>query len=215
MFNKIPRNYGDKNIIIENELENESEKNTKKIDPFLLLSKEFDIINEDNDYDYTPIMSRIKQDKKDKRKLKLNKNEEPKIKKFSDVFKLSDKRKLSFTKLSHKELYSPRLNTLLSLNPFCSDFKENIEKKAEEYLNTISDEFVEEKYKENNIIYKYGDEADKFFVIYKGSVSLFFPFTEIVNMNIDEFYIYILRLRRYNEIEMLNNVLLLNKGLFY
>ena len=33
-------------------------------------------------------------------------------------------------------------------------------------------------------------------------------------MNIDEFYIYILRLRRYNEIEMLNNVLLLNKGLF-
>ena len=214
MFNKIEQNYSDKNIIIENDLENESEKNTKKIDPFLLLSKEFDIINEDNDDDYTPIMSRIKQDKRDKRKLKLNKNEEPKIKKFSDVFKLSDERKLSFTKLSHKELYSPRLNTLLSLNPFCSDFKENIEKKAEEYLNTISDEFVEEKYKENNIIYKYGDEADKFFVIYKGSVSLFFPFTEIVNMNIDEFYIYILRLRRYNEIEMLNNVLLLNKGLF-
>ena len=39
MFNKIERNYSDKNIIIENDLENESEKNTKKIDPFLLLSK--------------------------------------------------------------------------------------------------------------------------------------------------------------------------------
>jgi hypothetical protein len=33
-------------------------------------------------------------------------------------------------------------------------------------------------------------------------------------MNIDEFYIYILRLRRYNEIEMLNDVLLLNNGTF-
>ena len=43
---------------------------------------------------------------------------------------------------------------------------------------------------------------------------MFFPFTEIVNMNIDEFYIYLLRLRRYNEIEMLNNVLLINQGKF-
>ena len=214
MINKIPKNYSDTNINLENEPGNESQKDTKKIDPFTLLSKEFDIINEDNEDDFTPIMSRINKDKRGKRQFKINKIEEHRAKKFSEFFKIRDERKLSFTKLSHKELYSPRLNTLLSLNPFCTDFKENIEKNAEEYLNTISEEFTEEKYKENNIIYQYGDEADKFFVIYKGSVSLFFPFTEIVNMNIDEFYIYILRLRRYNEIEMLNNVLLLNKGLF-
>ena len=214
MINKIPKNYSDTNINIENEPGNESQKETKKIDPFKLLSKEFDIINEDNEDDFTPIMSKINKDKREKRPFKLNKIDEHRAKKFSDFFKIRDARKLSFTKLSHKEFYSPRLNTLLSLNPFCTDFKENFEKNAEEYLNTISEEFIEEKYKENNIIYQYGDEADKFFVIYKGSVSLFFPFTEIVNMNIDEFYIYILRLRRYNEIEMLNNVLLLNKGLF-
>ena len=214
MINKIPKNYSDTNINIENEPGNESQKDTKKIDPFTLLSKEFDIINEDNEDDFTPIMSRINKDKRGKRQFKINKIEEHRAKKFSEFLKIRDARKLSFTKLSHKELNSPRLNTLLSLNPFCTDFKENIEKNAEEYLNTISEEFTEEKYKENNIIYQYGDEADKFFVIYKGSVSLFFPFTEIVNMNIDEFYIYILRLRRYNEIEMLNNVLLLNKGLF-
>ena len=178
MINKIPKNYSDANINIENEPGNESQKDTKKIDPFTLLSKEFDIINEDNEDDFTPIMSKINKDKRAKRQFKLNKIEEHRAKKFSEFFTIRDARKLSFTKLSHKELYSPRLNTLLSLNPFCTDFKENIEKNAEEYLNTISEEFTEEKYKENNIIYQYGDEADKFFVIYKGSVSLFFPFTE-------------------------------------
>ena len=43
---------------------------------------------------------------------------------FSEV-----KKEIIFYKLSHKEFNSIRLNTLLSLNPFYSDFKENIEKK--------------------------------------------------------------------------------------
>ena len=213
MINKISIDNGEANKKIENK-EKESEKETAKIDPFVLLSKDLENIKEDDDEEFTPIMSRIKRDKREKKKNKFNKYEEYRINKFGDIFKSNKERKLSFTKLSHIDLNSSRLNTLLALNPFCSDFKENIEKKGEEYLNILSEEYVKEKYKENNIIYKYGDEADRFFVIYEGNVSLFFPFTEVVNMNIDEFYIYILRLRRYNEIEMLNNVLLLNKGLF-
>ena len=213
MINKISIHNGEPNKKIENK-EKDSEKEDAKIDPFVLLSKDLENIQEDDDDEFTPIMSRIKRDKKEKKKNKLNKNEEYRIKKFSDIFRANNERKLSFTKLSHKDLNTSRLNTLLALNPFCSDFKENIEKKGEEYLNILSAEFIEEKYQENNIIYKYGDEANRFFVIYEGDVSLFFPFTEVVDMNIDEFYIYILRLRRYNEMEMLNEVLLFNKGLF-
>ena len=213
MINKISIHNGEPNKKIENK-EKESEKETAKIDPFVLLSKDLENIKEDDDEEFTPIMSRIKRDKREKKKNKFNKYEEYRINNFGDIFKSNKERKLSFTKLSHIDLNSSRLNTLLALNPFCSDFKENIEKKGEEYLNILSEEYVKEKYKENNIIYKYGDEADRFFVIYEGNVSLFFPFTEVVNMNIDEFYIYILRLRRYNEMEMLNEVLLINKGLF-
>ena len=50
--------------------------------------------------------------------------------------------------------------------------------------------------------------------IHKGKVNLYFPYTESLYMNIDEYFIYLMRLRRYGEIEMLNDVLLMNKNIF-
>ena len=128
MINKISIDNGEPNKKIQNK-EKESEKETAKIDPFVLLSKDLENIKEDDDEEFTPIMSRIKRDKREKKKNKFNKYEEYRINNFSDIFKSNKERKLSFTKLSHIDLNSSRLNTLLALNPFCSDFKENIEKK--------------------------------------------------------------------------------------
>ena len=112
------------------------------------------------------------------------------------------------------EQIEQKTKNLVTLEPFFSEFNNLMDKNGDKILSEISCVSSEDKFESNKIIYKYGDEIDKFYIIYEGQVELFFPFTEEVYMNIDEFYIYILRLRRYNEIEMLNDVLLLNEGKF-
>ena len=119
---------------------------------------------------------------------------------------------LSFKLFSEQKKNSQKYINLLDLEPFFTQFNNHMEKKGEEIIKEISNDYKVEEIEQNKIIFRYGDEADKFFIINEGEVSLYFPFTEVINMNIDEYYIYILRLRRYNEIEMLNNVLLLNHG---
>ena len=143
---------------------------------------------------------------------------------FSGIFdqKLKEKitrrmLKLSSTKQSkhfmiNMDQIELKTKNLITLEPFFSEFNNLMEKKGNKIMLEISCLSSEDLFESNKIIYKYGDEIDKFYLIYEGQVELFFPFTEEVYMNIDEFYIYILRLRRYNEIEMLNDVLLLNEG---
>ena len=122
--------------------------------------------------------------------------------------------RLPYMRLTRSTSNNIKINNLLNLERFFSDFNNVMEKKAREIIRDIASEYKDEKYDINKIIFRYGDEADRYFIIYDGEVSLYFPFTEIINMNIDEFFIYILRLRRYNEIEMLNAVLLLNNAEF-
>ena len=197
---------------VEQNEENLEKENNEIKNPTNKIEELHDIKEEEED-EYYPIMSRIKRDLKEKKIKKLEKKEEAKNDKAKKE-KSNSNSKLPFMKISRKNNSSNRLNTLLTLEPFHTDFKENSDKKGEEFLKALSEDYKEEKFNENNMIYKYGDEADRFFVINKGNVSLFMPFTETVNLNIDEFYIYLLRLRRYNEIEMLNDVLLLNQGKF-
>ena len=195
----------------------EIEKDNKNSNPLQINSEDLQNIKEEED-DYSPIISRIihdkKEHKKNNKKNKSHNKEESKIHQVAKIFKSIKEDKISFTTFSKKSLNDCRQETLASLNPFYSEFNDVYRNKSEEIIKILSEEYTEEKYKENNIIFKYGDEADRFFVIYEGNVTLFFPFTEVVNLNIDEYYIYILRLRRYNEIEMMNNVLLLNKGMY-
>ena len=103
---------------------------------------------------------------------------------------------------------------LLTLDPFFPEFNKLMDKKGDDIIAEISYASKEDIFEKNQIIYKYGDEVDRFYIIFEGQVELYFPFTEEVEMNIDEFYIYMLRLRRYDEIEMLNDVLLLNEEKF-
>jgi hypothetical protein len=105
------------------------------------------------------------------------------IQKLSSMKKYTEK-KSSFA--INLEQIEKRINILMDLEPFFSEF--------------------------NDIMDNNGQKIINFYLILDGEVELFFPFTEEIYMNIDEFYIYILRLRRYNEMEMLNDVLLLNNG---
>ena len=127
----------------------------------------------------------------------------------------SKKTKMSMSSfVINVEQIEQRTKNLLKLEPFFPEFNKLMDKKGEQIISEISCASNENFFEKNKIIYNYGDEADKFYIIIQGEVELFFPFTEEVDMNIDEFYIYILRLRRYGEIEMLNDVLLLNEEKF-
>ena len=79
-----------------------------------------------------------------------------------------------------------------------------------EILNTYKGKCIEK----NNIIFRYGEPASNFYIIHKGEVNLYFPLVCYQNMNIDEYYIYLLNLRKYNELSLLNDVLLLNNSVF-
>ena len=209
-YNSLNKNT--ENIKKEEQKEQILIQENKDINQPMDKSVSLEEINEEEDF--YPIMSRIKRDLKEKKKKKLIINEKHKITNKIKINLGNKPIKLPFMKLSNKSMNSHKLDTLLTLEPFHTDFNTFSEKKGEDILKIISEEYSEENYRENNIIYRYGDEAENFYIINEGNISLFFPFTEIVNMNIDEFYIYILRLRRYNEIEMLNEVLLLNQGKF-
>ena len=209
-YNSLNKNT--ENIKKEEQKEQILIQENKDINQPMDKSNSLEEINEEEDF--YPIMSRIKRDLKEKKKKKLIINEKHKITNKIKINLGNKPIKLPFMKLSNKSMNSHKLDTLLTLEPFHTDFNTFSEKKGEDILKIISEEYSEENYRENNIIYRYGDEAENFYIINEGNISLFFPFTEIVNMNIDEFYIYILRLRRYNEIEMLNEVLLLNQGKF-
>ena len=209
-YNSLNKNT--ENIKKEEQKEQILIQENKDINQPMDKSGSLEEINEEEDF--YPIMSRIKRDLKEKKKKKLIINEKHKITNKIKINLGNKPIKLPFMKLSNKSMNSHKLDTLLTLEPFHTDFNTFSEKKGEDILKIISEEYSEENYRENNIIYRYGDEAENFYIINEGNISLFFPFTEIVNMNIDEFYIYILRLRRYNEIEMLNEVLLLNQGKF-
>ena len=100
------------------------------------------------------------------------------------------------------------------LQPFSNRLINTFPNSQEEIIRKISYEYNSEIIKGNSIIYRYGEEADKFYIIHKGKVDLLFPYTENVELNKDEYYIYLLRLRRFNEIEMLHNVLLMNQSVY-
>ena len=106
-----------------------------------------------------------------------------------------------------------RVKFLFKLNPFFEKLSE-IEKNSETIIRTISPEYRGDMIPGNKVIFRYGEEINDFYLIHKGKVNLYFPFTESLYMNIDEYYIYLMRLRRYGEIEMLNNILLMNNNAF-
>ena len=143
-------------------------------------------------------------DEKTKEKIALR------LKKLS----LSKKSKASNAFILNMEQIEQVTKNLLTLEPFFSEFNKLMDKKGDDIIAEISYASKEDIFEKNQIIYKYGDEVDRFYIIFEGQVELYFPFTEEVEMNIDEFYIYMLRLRRYDEIEMLNDVLLLNEEKF-
>ena len=82
------------------------------------------------------------------------------------------------------------------------------------FIKNVSQNYNSEVFDNNSIIFKYGDDADKFYIIHHGKVDLIFPFIDNIEMSMDEYFIYLMKLRIYDEFEIINEVLLINQGVF-
>ena len=56
-----------------------------------------------------------------------------------------------------------------------------------------------EYYPKNNLIYRYDDQAENFYVILQGKVDLLVPNEETIMLTENEYYLYLINLRKYNE----------------
>ena len=67
----------------------------------------------------------------------------------------------------------------------------------------------------DNLFFRFGEKGENFYIILKGSVSVLLPRLEKAFMSEEEYLRYLLNLRLYNEIEILNKCLMLNKVIFH
>lgn len=84
----------------------------------------------------------------------------------------------------------------------------------EDLLFNIASALKYEKVPSDRIVCKYGDKGKKFYIILRGKCSILLPKAEKLYMTQDDFYSYILRLKKYKEKEMLKKVLINNKNVY-
>jgi hypothetical protein len=85
-----------------------------------------------------------------------------------------------------------------------------------EYLliSTISAHVKFERVSQKKLIFKYGDENDKFYIVVEGSVGILYPTWENVEMSLEEYVVYLARLSRIGEKELFSQCKIHNKGVF-
>jgi CRP-like cAMP-binding protein len=101
----------------------------------------------------------------------------------------------------------------LSKMPRISCFTQNSES---EYLllSSIAAYVRFERVSAKKLLFKYGDENDKFYIIFEGSVGVLHPTWEDVEMTFEEFVVYLARLSRLGEKELFNQCKVHNKTVF-
>ena len=100
---------------------------------------------------------------------------------------------------------------LNNLNPFKKHLKEI---KGDSYIKVLTKlifVFKYEYYNENNIIYHFNDFSDKFYLIINGEVNFLVPNEEFCELTIEEYLLYLMKLRNCNEIYLLNKIIKKNE----
>ena len=78
-------------------------------------------------------------------------------------------------------------------------------------LNEISNHIKTERYNKNDLIFRYGDIGDKFYLILQGNVSIIIKKEIKVKMTDYEFYCFLLNLKSYSENQLVEENLKANK----
>ena len=104
------------------------------------------------------------------------------------------------------------LRSLKNFKHILSDLNED---EFEKILFHISSHLNYEKHNENEIICKYGDKADKFYIILKGKVIFLVPKMNKFYMTEEEYIEHLMKLREYQEIELMKNIISHNQYIYY
>jgi len=97
------------------------------------------------------------------------------------------------------------------MNTLLNEKEEEIEKVLLEVASCLKYEY----YEKNKFICKYGDKADKFYLILKGKIIFLVPTESKHYMTEEEYIEYLLKLRKNGEIELIKNILIKNQLIFY
>ena len=107
--------------------------------------------------------------------------------------------------------------TTLLQNIYEDNNNSNKKKNNEEYLKllkNVSEHIIYEHYTSNKIIMKYGDKADKFYLILQGLVSIIIPIKVSKVLTFSEYSRYIALLILYQEFELAKIIIKDNKSIF-
>ena len=131
-----------------------------------------------------------------------------------------------YKKLPLKELKKIAINLL---NKYKRTFLENeaiielitrlfpfseIIKGDDSIISSLSFILQYELQEENTILYKYKEPANQFYIILSGSIDVIVPNEEYMDLTEEEYFAYLLNLRKYQEFEFLNQTLLRNNDKF-
>lgn len=108
------------------------------------------------------------------------------------------------------EIILKYLSTLSGLVDLCKQNSDNFQ----QLLSNIASVIKYENVTRNRLLFKVGDNGDKFFVIFKGKVSVLVPQCESVEMNEEEYMTYLAKLRRNDEQELITKCLTMNYEVF-
>ena len=92
--------------------------------------------------------------------------------------------------------------------------KEKNLKLSENLIEQISINLHHEYIPKNNLVCRYGERGEKFYIILKGRVNFFVPKPSKCYLNLEEYVLYLMQLRRNNEFELINNLLVQNRIFF-
>ena len=113
------------------------------------------------------------------------------------------------------ELLNYIISYLKSLPSFMNIIsKEKNLKLSENLIEQISLNLHHEYIPKNNLVCRYGERGEKFYIILKGRVNFFVPKPNKCYLNFEEYILYLMQLRRNNEFELINNLLVQNR-IFY
>ena len=112
-------------------------------------------------------------------------------------------------KCSKNRNYEIIIDYLKTLEPLMKLLEEKFEKN-EEIITKLAPIMIYEEYKENDIIIKYGEKVDNIYIILNGNICILSPKFNEYYMNEEEFILYLLKLRKNNQKEILNQCIKFN-----
>ena len=163
-----------------------------------------------------------KVDPKKKFSLLLTKEEiEQKMKHFKKIYGPSSSYQICLQALNYTPFQRTiELNNMISyylrnLKNFIHILSDLNEDEFELILYQISSHLTYEKFNKNEIICKYGDKADKFYVVIKGKIIFLVPKNNKYYMTEEEYIEHLMKLRENQEFELIKNIININQYIFY